>query len=472
MSVLLSILVSAALSQQDAPRLTPPAELFRAEVVDHRRSQSPVKDQGQRGTCAAFSICGALETFPGVPTDLCEQLLYSTVKLHEQDVDVWIRKLGGPLTLKEGNALREYVPLFEVVGTCYEGVWPYDPRAAQAGPDVPEEIRRYLELTRIGPAELRGLRDAAGKWGFAAKDAEVLDEAQTRDVARLKALLGGGTLAIPVGYVLHGPSWSEVEARPDATIEPGLLEGFRERTPGDDPGAAATWLTYAAAHASCRAAGKDLVTELREGRWASALRYPEADYGGHAVLIVGFNERGFLIKNSWGTDWADGGYCTVAYDYHRLYAQTALVLRAAKVRNPALSPFETSARIRDGKWRLKVQPVPSPLGAALSLSTWMEDLRDAAFEVVEYTLDVQGEDGAWRMLASDASLAGAPDARTGAPWTLGPLLAGQVSVAKRARVKARYGVDVLDAQQPRGARFVAERTFEWQPAAVTSAVDL
>ena len=93
----LSLLAPAALLTQDAPPLTPPTELFRPEVVDHRRSQSSVKDQGQRGTCAAFSICGALETFPGVPTDLCEQLLYSTVKLHENDVDAWIRQIGGPL---------------------------------------------------------------------------------------------------------------------------------------------------------------------------------------------------------------------------------------------------------------------------------------------------------------------------------------------------------------------------------------
>ncbi|QDV05920.1 Papain family cysteine protease [Planctomycetes bacterium Poly30] len=468
----LSLLLPPALLPQDAPPLTPPSELFRPEVVDHRRSQSSVKDQGHRGTCAAFSICGALETFPGVPTDLCEQLLYSTVKLHENDVDAWIRQIGGPLALKEGNALREYVPLFELVGTCHESVWPYDPRKAKAGPDVPEEIRRFLELTRIDTEQLRGLRDAAGKWGFAASDAEVLDETETRDIARLKELLRSGTLGIPVGYMVHGPSWSDVEKRPGVTIDPGMLEGFRERTPETVAAAEKVWLTYEGAHAICRAAGKDLVTELREGRWASGARYPQDDYGGHAVLIVGFDENGFLIKNSWGTDWADAGYCTVAYDYHRLYSQTALVLRAAKLRNPVLSPFETSARIRNGKWHLKLQPAPSALGEALSLSTWMEDLRDAAYEVVEYTLDVQGADGTWRTLASHASLAGPPDARTGALWTLSPLMAGQVSLAKRARVKARYGVDVLDANQPREARFVSERTFEWTPTSIRGATDL
>lgn len=39
--------------------------------------------------------------------------------------------------------------------------------------------------------------------------------------------------------------------------------------------------------------------------------------GGHAVLAVGYdNEKKMLIvRNSWGTDWADGGYFYMPYDY-------------------------------------------------------------------------------------------------------------------------------------------------------------
>lgn len=480
---LLSIVFSAA-AQEPQPKLLPPSELFRSETIDHRASQSPVKDQGLRGTCAAFAICGALETFPAVPTDLCEQLLYATVKLHEQDVDAWIVQLSGPLaalTLDEGNTFRDYYPLFGLVGTCHERVWPYDPRAALAGPDVPAEIRRFLELARIGPEELRGMRDAAGKWGFRPEDAEVLDQAAVRDIARLKEALRGGLLAIPVGYTVHGENWSNLKteglvAPADSTVgagarvivHPGMLEHFAVRPTEGEP----RWLPYGAARDLLGADNKDLVREVQEGRWLSGARSPAEAYGGHAVLVVGFDDRGFLVKNSWGAAWGDGGYCVVSYDYHRLYATTGLVLRAAQVRNPALSPFETTRRIQEGRFRLKLQPRAAPDGGrALCLSTWMEDARDANVEVVEYALDAR-IDGEWQQKFKRVVLTGPTDARTGAPVYVSAGTLALLARADRVRARVRYGVDVLDAAKPGEARFVGERVFDAVPLAPTGAVDL
>lgn len=38
--------------------------------------------------------------------------------------------------------------------------------------------------------------------------------------------------------------------------------------------------------------------------------------GGHAVTIVGYNKKGFVIRNSWGSSWAEKGYITIPYkDY-------------------------------------------------------------------------------------------------------------------------------------------------------------
>ncbi len=31
--------------------------------------------------------------------------------------------------------------------------------------------------------------------------------------------------------------------------------------------------------------------------------------GGHAMTVVGFNSNSFIIRNSWGTNWGDKGYC-------------------------------------------------------------------------------------------------------------------------------------------------------------------
>jgi hypothetical protein len=36
--------------------------------------------------------------------------------------------------------------------------------------------------------------------------------------------------------------------------------------------------------------------------------------GGHAFALVGYNERGFVVQNSWGTDWGAFGFAVLPYD--------------------------------------------------------------------------------------------------------------------------------------------------------------
>jgi C1A family cysteine protease len=40
--------------------------------------------------------------------------------------------------------------------------------------------------------------------------------------------------------------------------------------------------------------------------------------GGHAVLVVGYDNRNnqLIVRNSWGTDWGDQGYFYLPYDYY------------------------------------------------------------------------------------------------------------------------------------------------------------
>lgn len=54
-----------------------------------------------------------------------------------------------------------------------------------------------------------------------------------------------------------------------------------------------------------QAAGKDALIPLRARK---------ADDGGHAFAIVGYDRRGFLVQNSWGEGWGDGGFATLAYE--------------------------------------------------------------------------------------------------------------------------------------------------------------
>lgn len=35
--------------------------------------------------------------------------------------------------------------------------------------------------------------------------------------------------------------------------------------------------------------------------------------GGHSICCVGYNKQGFILQNSWGYEWANGGKCILPY---------------------------------------------------------------------------------------------------------------------------------------------------------------
>ena len=39
--------------------------------------------------------------------------------------------------------------------------------------------------------------------------------------------------------------------------------------------------------------------------------------GGHAIAAVGYDDdkEYFIVRNSWGTEWGDNGYCYIPYTY-------------------------------------------------------------------------------------------------------------------------------------------------------------
>ena len=435
--------------------------------VDHRQSQSPVKSQGDRGTCVAFSICAALETFPGVPCDLSEQLLYATVKRHEQGVDGWLRKWGRPTILDEGNKLSDYATLFDLVGTCAEAFLPYDPNPKHAAPGVPAELKRYLELARITEQDLEGVRDGFGKYGFAAGSCTVLDEAAARDVKRLQQALDSGVLAIPVTYPVHGPNWSA--AKPvglslRTVLHPGLLGSFREVGTEE-------WMDYGKCKLVLAGKGLDFAAAAKADQVEIKLdEDPEQKiYGGHAVTIVGYDDRGFLIKNSWGDKWADRGYATILYDYHTVFATGALLITDARIRTPALSPFEQRARIERGTYRLKVQPRGTGQEARLVLSTWMLEPRDANVEVVEYTIETRSADASWKVVQKAVVVAGALERRCGCPLTFA---AAALAQAMAVRVTVRYGdLPLGDVNKADEIRWLATHVYPEFAPTLASAQD-
>ena len=58
-------------------------------------------------------------------------------------------------------------------------------------------------------------------------------------------------------------------------------------------------------------------------------------HGGHAMLCVGYSDpdKVFIVRNSWGRDWGDHGYCYMSYDYIMTYTDddTWIIKDADKV---------------------------------------------------------------------------------------------------------------------------------------------
>jgi hypothetical protein len=59
--------------------------------------------------------------------------------------------------------------------------------------------------------------------------------------------------------------------------------------------------------------GANLPVSKRKN-WTIPMQTPGFSGGGHAFVIVGYNEEGFIIQNSWGTDWGDNGRAILTYE--------------------------------------------------------------------------------------------------------------------------------------------------------------
>jgi C1A family cysteine protease len=49
----------------------------------------------------------------------------------------------------------------------------------------------------------------------------------------------------------------------------------------------------------------------------SAVEASRESHGGHAMVCVGYSDKDklFIVRNSWGTEWGDQGYCYIPYEY-------------------------------------------------------------------------------------------------------------------------------------------------------------
>jgi hypothetical protein len=87
--------------------------------------------------------------------------------------------------------------------------------------------------------------------------------------------------------------------------------------------------------------------EMKRGKETLYVIMPAVDSGeagGHAFAIVGYNEVGFLVQNSWGSDWGKDGFATLPYEAWLDNAYDAWVVRPGVPKTPFASGRDRTLR--------------------------------------------------------------------------------------------------------------------------------
>ncbi|MGH1387423.1 C1 family peptidase [Kordia sp.] len=278
------------------------------ETIIHISSQTPVQDQGQRNTCSAFGVAAALEVLPNMPKNISEMYLYGVQKA---------RDFSNNIAIEEGQFLKEYISSLNKYGILTETQLPYPKELPQKWYKTDIELRKVMVEGGIGPVRL--LVDYKPKaLKIFVTDYEYLDGTKSKNITRIKRLLNSGVKAIPVSYQLYLPAWEKFQSKEYTTITPDAGYGILLEN--------GTYANYS----DIKKEYPDINKKINSKKVTLGRIDKRANgglYGGHVVTIVGYDSEGFIIKNSWGTDWRYYGYERVSYDFHELFAYEALAIK-------------------------------------------------------------------------------------------------------------------------------------------------
>ncbi len=314
------------------------------KVLDYRIFQSPVRNQGDRNTCTGFAVAACLETFPGVPADISEQHIYAGLKM---------LSYGQKDPVEPGGRINLYAGTLGRFGFLHEGLMPYNPRQS----DFDQKDANLVQVIResqTGPVSMAINRSRIKAYVDSA-DCEVAEFDKGLSEANIKRLLQQGVKAIGIGYYVNA-FWFDWEQKKNLLITPDSVGGFVDTS--------RQIRTFTQLQQQYGEAVFTQINDVFEPDGTKPWYYSSSkETQGHAVTIVGYNEQGFIIKNSWGSSWGDKGYATVSYAYHRLFAKRMIAIRRIRFVQPQnTKPVNALTDIR-----LKVIPQKGMDGVSLSL---------------------------------------------------------------------------------------------------------
>jgi hypothetical protein len=253
------------------------------KFVDLSARQSPVRNQAQRNTCIAFSTVASLENFDK-NLNLSEQLLYYLAREADNDKAKCLKIKYDPSTPTicddkcSGTYLETAVAILQRTGLYDESVWPYIP---------------HDNLVPGTPCH------------------EVATWASQRVPVAGKPTTKLGSVVWLVG---PGESPKEKRANDPMVLMAILAQGFPVTVTTDVAGSG--W--HAGTHIDVEIDPKT--------------KKPMKPEGGHGILLVGhdYDQRLFKFKNSWDTDWGQGGYGFMTFDYVKTYVDGGYYAKGLK----------------------------------------------------------------------------------------------------------------------------------------------
>lgn len=248
--------------------------------ADLRRNMPPIANQGAFGSCTAFATVKGLREYlairEGRPTELSARYAWYVARSYMDQK--W--KQNPPAKMQNtGLPTGMAVYTLKTFGTVAEKSFPY-PTLAEFGQLREFEAKGHKALDEwAAKAPTKAMEADAKKW-------RVHDTIYT------------------VGSV-HGLRKAVSEGRP-VVIAARLFESFMTK----------------------EAAKTGRIPVPAKG---------EKEVGGHAMMVVGYDtqKQHFIVRNSWGENWGDNGYCYMPYEYFRKigYDGRGLVRGGWTVRN-------------------------------------------------------------------------------------------------------------------------------------------
>ena len=196
--------------------------------LDYTPQMSPVRDQGDEGTCVAFATAIGVKEYQekidySRPVAMSPRFLYSLCKKMDGFPD------------EEGTTVRVAMKVLKNYGTCRENLWPYRPHQQdRPKPGAQKDAKRFREKSYARILNLNELK---------------------------------------LSLFSKGPCVCGLE----------VFKGMMDAKAG-------------------------LVPMPKKG---------EQPLGGHAVCVVGYDDRKAIVKfkNSWGGAWGNKGYGLLSYEY-------------------------------------------------------------------------------------------------------------------------------------------------------------